>query len=155
MEISYCPSLDDSFPCGLWPPNLRWLEIGGLKKDISEPASLVTLILNGRNSDRVVSFGAEAEDISSFLLPSSLTRLHLLFFTVSEGLQHLTSLQHLGIWLCPKLRDLPETQLPSLLSLAVIECSPELRKKCSPGRRKGKYWSIISQIPRLTVRKTV
>ncbi|KAJ0475632.1 putative leucine-rich repeat domain superfamily [Helianthus annuus] len=120
MEISYCPSLDDSFPCGLWPPNLRWLEIGGLKKDISEPASLVTLILN-----------------------------------VSEGLQHLTSLQHLGIWLCPKLRDLPETQLPSLLSLAVIECSPELRKKCSPGRRKGKYWSIISQIPRLTVRKTV
>ncbi|KAJ0856737.1 putative leucine-rich repeat domain superfamily [Helianthus annuus] len=102
MEISYCPSLDDSFPCGLWPPNLRWLEIGGLKKDISEPASLVTLILN-----------------------------------VSEGLQHLTSLQHLGIWLCPKLRDLPETQLPSLLSLAVIECSPELRKKCSPGRRKG------------------
>ncbi|KAI3811675.1 hypothetical protein L1987_21403 [Smallanthus sonchifolius] len=115
------------------------------------PTSLVRLKLNGRNSG-VVSFAkAEEEDMcgsSSFLLPSTLTRLHIIDFmeleSLSEGLQHLTCLQHLGIWSCPKL-DLPETRLPSLSSLSVCGASPELKKKCTS--RKGKYWPIISQIP--------
>ncbi|KAJ0856753.1 putative leucine-rich repeat domain superfamily [Helianthus annuus] len=93
MQIRDCPSLDDSFPCGLWPPTLKELSVGGLKKDISEwglqnfPASLDKLRLIGRNSDRVVSFGAKAEEeedksasSSSFLLPSSLTNLHIANF---------------------------------------------------------------------------
>ncbi|KAJ9550086.1 hypothetical protein OSB04_022629 [Centaurea solstitialis] len=29
LRIFDCPSMDDSFPCGLWPPNLRRLSMGG------------------------------------------------------------------------------------------------------------------------------
>ncbi|KAJ0860770.1 putative P-loop containing nucleoside triphosphate hydrolase, leucine-rich repeat domain superfamily [Helianthus annuus] len=36
MDIRYCPMMDASFPRGLWPPNLCYLHIGGLKKPISE-----------------------------------------------------------------------------------------------------------------------
>ncbi|XP_071719161.1 putative disease resistance RPP13-like protein 1 [Rutidosis leptorrhynchoides] len=36
MKIIYCPRMDDTFPSGLWPPNLRKLEIGELKKPMSE-----------------------------------------------------------------------------------------------------------------------
>ncbi|KAJ0802328.1 putative P-loop containing nucleoside triphosphate hydrolase, leucine-rich repeat domain superfamily [Helianthus annuus] len=67
MRISNCPRMDYPFPCGLWPPNLSTLFIGGLKKPISEwgqqnfPTSLVTLILYGKNSG-VVSF-AKVEDM--------------------------------------------------------------------------------------------
>ncbi|KAL8213801.1 hypothetical protein R6Q57_003250 [Mikania cordata] len=155
MTIRDCPNLDYTFPGGLWPPNLRSLIIGELKKPISEwgkqnfPTSLVTLILNdGRNSGVVTFAKAGEEDksssssSSSFILPPSLTSLDLCKFmeleSLSEGLQHLTCLQHLYISMCPKLRDLPETLLPSLLSLKISSDSKS---------KKGKYWPIISQIP--------
>ncbi|XP_042753238.1 putative disease resistance RPP13-like protein 1 [Lactuca sativa] len=35
MEIYDCPSMDYSFPCGVWPPNLTKLTIGGLNKPMS------------------------------------------------------------------------------------------------------------------------
>ncbi|KAI3712006.1 hypothetical protein L1987_70555 [Smallanthus sonchifolius] len=155
MWIRNCPNLDYSFPSGSWPPKLSFLEIGDLKKPISEwglqnfPTSLVELSLYGENS-RVVSFENAEEDTSSscFLLPSSLTSLSIYNFmeleSVSKGLQHLTSLQHLHIWSCPKLRDLPQALLPLLSSLWLFDSCIELRKKCS---RKGKYWPIITQMP--------
>ncbi|KAJ0876928.1 putative leucine-rich repeat domain superfamily [Helianthus annuus] len=158
IVIWVCPSLDFPFPCGLWPPNLRFLSIGGLKKPISKwglqnfPPSLFMLHLYGDENSGVVSFGAKTdkEDISSFRLPSSLIYLNIWGFneleSVSKGMQHLTCLQHLNIHNCRKLRDLPETLLPSLSSLVVVGCSPELMKKCSRSR-KGKYWPMISQIP--------
>nr|XP_043609901.1 putative disease resistance RPP13-like protein 1 [Erigeron canadensis] len=171
MRIKDCPSMDKSFPCGFWPPNLREIRIGGLKKPMSEwgmqnfPNSLVNLTLYGDNSG-VVSFANIKSNTSSssssssssslFLLPSSLTRLSMRSLkeleTVSKGMKHLTSLEYLYIWRCEKLRDLPETLLPSLSSLRLIFPSVELRKKCSSDRkRKGKYWPIISQIPHLQI----
>ncbi|XP_024984135.1 putative disease resistance protein RGA4 [Cynara cardunculus var. scolymus] len=72
MEISDCPSMDYSFPCGLWPPNLISLTIGCLNKPMSKwgiqnyPTSLVDLTLLGGNSG-VVSFVANAKDVTSKL----------------------------------------------------------------------------------------
>ncbi|PWA97451.1 NB-ARC domains-containing protein [Artemisia annua] len=159
-----CPSMDVA--TGLWPPNLRELKIGGLKKPISEwgpqkfPTSLVHLTLDG---------GTEWGELSHLHFPSSLTDIWIRNFdnleTVSEGLQHLTSLQHLWISDCPKIKDLLETLLPSLLSLKIWNCpnlkelpvtllhsllrleiwrSPDLGERC---RRGGSYWPQISHIP--------
>ncbi|PWA90254.1 Disease resistance protein [Artemisia annua] len=122
MTILYCRNMDYSFPCGLWPPNLKKLEIGCLKKPMSEwglqnyPTSLVTLVLYGKDS-AVVSFEVEENASNatskSFLLPSSLTYLSIEGFkeveSLSEVLQHLTRLENLQVYSCPKIRDLPES----------------------------------------------
>ncbi|KAJ0717406.1 putative virus X resistance protein-like, coiled-coil [Helianthus annuus] len=147
LQIKCCRGIDASFPRGLWPPKLVSLEVGGLKKPISEwgyqnfPPSLVHLSLwdepDVRNFSQL-----------SHLFPSSLTSLYIREFdnleSVSMGLQHLTSLQHLDISFCPKVKDLPETLLPSLLSLMIDEC-PKLEERCSG--RGSHYWPRISHIP--------
>ncbi|PWA80081.1 NB-ARC domains-containing protein [Artemisia annua] len=154
LTIAKCKSMDvDSF--GVWPPKLCYLAIGGLKKPISKfgpqnfPPSLVDLWLFGGS--------AEEDDVTSgsqlsHMLPSSLTYLDLLGFKklerVSKGLQHLTSLQHLYITNCPKIQDLPEELLPSLLSLFIDGCTDEMKEKTS---RRGSYWPIISYIPCLRI----
>ncbi|MFS7925491.1 putative leucine-rich repeat domain superfamily [Helianthus anomalus] len=120
MGISSCPMIDASFPGGLWPPNLCFLQVGGLKKPISEwgyqnfPPSLVDLRLCSEPDVRNFSQ-------LSHLFPSSLTSLEIYYFDNLE-FQHLTSLQHLRISRCPKVNDLPETLLPSLLSLRIRGC---------------------------------
>ncbi|XP_035838375.1 putative disease resistance protein At3g14460 [Helianthus annuus] len=147
VYIRECPMIDGSFPRGLWPPNLCLLRIGGLKKPISEwgnqnfPASLVDLMLC--NEPDVRNFSQ-----LSHIFPSSLTSLDISKFdnleSVSTGLQHLTSLQHLWIRYCPKVNDLPETLLPSLLSLSISNC-PKLKERCA--ERGSHYWPLISHIP--------
>ncbi|KAJ0959184.1 putative leucine-rich repeat domain superfamily [Helianthus annuus] len=150
LLIFGCASTDDSFPRGFWPPKLQSLVIGGLKKPIIEwgpqnfPTSLVRLgLLCGES---------EVDDVSrcsqlSHLLPLSLTTLRIdgvkKLKSVSVGLQHLTSLQHLFLGDCPKMKHLPENLLPSLLSLNIAECR-KLEGRCS---RRGSYWSRISHIP--------
>ncbi|KAJ0717428.1 putative P-loop containing nucleoside triphosphate hydrolase, leucine-rich repeat domain superfamily [Helianthus annuus] len=147
MDISECPMIDASFPRGLWPPKLVSLEVGGLKKPISEwgnqnfPPSLVHLTLH--NEPDVRNFSQ-----LSHLFPSSLTKLDIYHFgnleSISMRLQHLTSLQHLKIRRCPKVNDLPETLLPSLLSLRIVGC-PKLKERCEG--RGSHYWPRISHIP--------
>ncbi|PWA69864.1 NB-ARC domains-containing protein [Artemisia annua] len=155
LKIKDCENMDvDSF--GVWPPKMSFLQIGGLKKPISKfgpqnfPPSLVHLELYGGS--------AEEEDVTSgsqlsHILPSSLTYLQLERFekleTVSKGLQHLTSLQHLFIWFCRKMKDLPEELLPSLLSLLIWQCPDEMKEKTS---RRGSYWPLISYIPEVDIR---
>ncbi|KAJ0717452.1 putative leucine-rich repeat domain superfamily [Helianthus annuus] len=152
LTIRYCPGIDASCHGGVWPPNLCSLKIGGLKKPMSEwgpqkfPASLVELYLY------------DEPDVRNFrqlshLFPSSLTRLWLWNFekleSLSLGLQHLTSLQHLNIWNCPKMKHLPKQLLPSLLSLKIYGC-PKLRKRCE-GRGSHYYHPLISHIPNINI----
>ncbi|PWA60585.1 Disease resistance protein [Artemisia annua] len=133
MNICDCPNMDYSFPCGLWPPNLKKLTIGCLKKPMSEwglqnyPTSLVTLELFGKDSG-VVSFEVEENASNatskSFLLPSSLTSLSIKGFkkveSFSEVLKHLTRLEVLVVYFCPEIRDLPESS--SSLRVIIISC---------------------------------
>nr|AAT08953.1 CC-NBS-LRR [Helianthus annuus] len=112
LVIKECPCIDVSIHCVHWPPKLCSLELEGLKKPISEwgdlnfPTSLVDLTLYGEPHVRNFSQ-------LSHLFPSSLTSLDITGFdnleSLSTGLQHLTSLQHLAIFSCPKVNDLPET----------------------------------------------
>nr|KAJ0215299.1 hypothetical protein LSAT_V11C300149040 [Lactuca sativa] len=151
LRIEKCTRMDASFPRGLWPPNLCFLNIGGLMKPISEwgpqnfPTSLVDLILHGGPYHDVKNFAQ-----LSHLLPSSLTSLSIREFekleSVSTGLQHLTSLQHFFIENCPKTIDLPDKLLPSLLALRVERCA-NLKENISRG---GSYWPHISLIPCFT-----
>ncbi|KAL9992039.1 putative P-loop containing nucleoside triphosphate hydrolase, leucine-rich repeat domain superfamily [Helianthus debilis subsp. tardiflorus] len=48
---------------------------------------------------------------------------------------------------CPKMKDLPEMLLPSLLSLYIMGDCPALKERCS---KKGSYWPLISHIPCIT-----
>ncbi|KAL7606444.1 hypothetical protein Lser_V15G19038 [Lactuca serriola] len=153
LTIKNCPSINASFPCGLWPPKLRHLEIGRLNKPMTEwgpqnfPTSLVELLL----------IGGRTEDLSNFsqfshLLPPSLTYLCIIEFqkleSLSTGLQHLTSLKGLSLFKCPKMTDLPQMLLPSLLSLRIYDC-PNLDERC---RKKGSYWwPLIAHIPSLDI----
>ncbi|KAL8238438.1 hypothetical protein R6Q59_015005 [Mikania micrantha] len=150
LNICDCPSIDaDSFPGGNWPPNLATLGIGGLKKPISEwgsqnfPTSLVDLTLH--NEPHVRNFSQ-----LSHLLPSSPKQLYIRGFdkleSLSVGLQHLTSLRHLLIWGCPKLKHLPEALLPSLLELDISRC-PILNLLGS------RYRPLISHIPSIDIVK--
>ncbi|KAJ0716982.1 putative P-loop containing nucleoside triphosphate hydrolase, leucine-rich repeat domain superfamily [Helianthus annuus] len=170
LSITECPRMDASLPGWVWPPKLRSLEIGKLKKPFSEwgpqtfPTSLVALCLYGGGED-----GVSSSSQFSHLLHSSLTSLticgfeklesfsvglqHLQRLTfykcpnlkkVSSHPQHLTSLHHLSFLNCPKMMYLPELLLPSLLSLPILYDCPGLKERCS---KNGIYWPLISPIP--------
>ncbi|KAF5775106.1 putative 17-beta-estradiol 17-dehydrogenase [Helianthus annuus] len=128
--------MDACFPRGIWPPNLCSLRIGKLKKPILEwgpqnfPISLVELSLYGGED------GVSSCSELSLLLPSSLTSLQISGFekleSVSMGLQHLTSLQHLNFWNCPNLKKVSDLQhLTSLQDLSFINC-PSLKELSHP-----------------------
>uniref|UniRef100_A0A251SY52 Putative leucine-rich repeat domain, L domain-like protein n=1 Tax=Helianthus annuus TaxID=4232 RepID=A0A251SY52_HELAN len=155
LSIRNCRRMDACLPGWVWPPNLQFLIIEKLKKPFSEwgpqsfPTSLVKLEIYGGGED-----GVSGCSQFSHLLPSSLTSLQITEFknleSVSMGLQHLTSLQHLSFSFCPNLKkvtkmmNLPETLLPSLLRLEIRFNCPVLKERCS---KKGSSWPQISHIP--------
>ncbi|KAI7731775.1 hypothetical protein M8C21_009170 [Ambrosia artemisiifolia] len=156
LEIIDCPSIDASRHGGVWPPNLCSLEIGRLKKPMSEwgrhnfPSSLVVLKLYDEAD--VKNF----RQLSHLSFPSSLTYLEIDNFekleSLSLGLQHLKCLEHLSIKNCPKMKHLPKQLLPSLLSLEIDDC-PKLRKRCEG--RGSHYYPLISHIPQINFKQAV
>nr|POE61627.1 putative disease resistance protein [Quercus suber] len=78
------------------------------------------------------NIAGDCRDVESFpdedLLPTSLTQLSIVRFQNmrsldKKGLQHLTSLQRLGIIDCPELKHMPEEGLPATIShLWIKEC---------------------------------
>nr|GEU47328.1 zinc finger, CCHC-type [Tanacetum cinerariifolium] len=133
LIIKDCPALNASFPRGLWPSNLGFLEIGRLKKPISQwgtfPNSLIKLVLWGGPSEEDATNCSQLS-LSHLVQDSSLNNIRLECFekleSVSMGLQHLTSLQHLTFSSCPKMIHLPKMLLPSLLRLDIHNC-PKLK----------------------------
>ncbi|KAL7617008.1 hypothetical protein Lser_V15G03291 [Lactuca serriola] len=114
LHVFDCPSMDYSFPCGLWPPNLRKLMIGGLKKPMSEwgqqnfPSSLVDLGISGINNRGEVSFAVEENVMNTtttslpFILPQSLVSLSCFGFytpdSFSDAVEQLPCLENLNVW---------------------------------------------------------
>ncbi|TYG96708.1 hypothetical protein ES288_A11G373500v1 [Gossypium darwinii] len=157
-------SADISFPEEGFPTNLKSLEISNAPRiytslvewGYNRLTSLQQLHIIGEGCSSVVSFPEEA---IGMMLPPSLTDISIrrfknLEFMCSKGLQHLTSLQQLRIYDCPKLASLPEKDiLLSLEKLHISNC-PLLEEGCSRG--KGRDWSKISHIPYVSINfKTV
>ncbi|KAF8008508.1 hypothetical protein BT93_K2243 [Corymbia citriodora subsp. variegata] len=169
LRISSCQIIKRFPKCGL-PPNLRWLTISeceNLEKPMREwglplLTSLMTLTIEGRSmggEGEKVWFPSEdddEEDAWSLLFPSSLTYLCIYDMRQVEGLSrglrnHLSSLQNLQIYNCPKLRDLPEDGLPpSLHHLYISRCEMILKDRCS--EHTGDYWPLIQEIPDIDIR---
>lgn len=155
LDIWFCPKLE-SFPDGDLPPKLTKLTMRGcgeLLKPLSEWGlhrlpSLESFSISGGFS-RMISI---SDDNSQVLLPQSLKQLRIGGFqnleSLAKGLQNCTSLEHLLLWDCPKLRSLPDGNLvSSLLSLEIRNCLV-LENQCLP-KSKGYYWPIICDIPRV------
>ncbi|TYG96712.1 hypothetical protein ES288_A11G373900v1 [Gossypium darwinii] len=140
LELREC-SADISFPEEGFPTNLTSLEISNVPRiytslvewGFNRLTSLQLLNISCEGCSRVVSFPKEA---IGMMLPPSLTDISIsrsknLEFICSKGLQHLTSLQRLGIYGCPKLASLPEKDmLLSLEELYISNC-PLLEEGCS------------------------
>ncbi|XP_048426012.1 putative disease resistance protein At3g14460 [Pyrus x bretschneideri] len=142
-----------------FPPNLTSLEINMVKscKSLWELEwglhRLTSLTICGYEDPDTVSFPPDMVRMET-LFPKSLTSLSIEGFPnlkklSSKGFQFLTSLQHLGLWNCPKLASIPEEGLPpSLERLFIFRC-PVLKERCQPG--KGRYWHKISHIPSIQI----
>ncbi|MFQ6657745.1 hypothetical protein Gotur_027293, partial [Gossypium turneri] len=134
-------SADISFPEEGFPTNLTSLQISNAPKiytslvewGFNRLTSLQRLNISGEGCSRVVSFPEEA---IGMMLPPSLTyisirRFENLEFMCSKGLQHLTSLQQLDIYDCPKLASLPEKDFLLSLEHLDIQRFPLLEEGCS------------------------
>ncbi|KAF8037763.1 hypothetical protein BT93_B0568 [Corymbia citriodora subsp. variegata] len=168
LHIYSCQNIK-RFPGGGLPPNLRSLDIlecENLEQPVREwglplLTSLSSLDIDGRRMGgegekvRFPSKDEDEEDAWSLLFPSSLTILNIRNMRQVEGLSrglrnHLSSLQYLGIFDCPKLRDLPEDGLPpSLHRLWIIRCQI-LKDRCS--EHTGDCWPFIQEIPEILIR---
>ncbi|KAL3749087.1 hypothetical protein ACJRO7_010217 [Eucalyptus globulus] len=169
IDIDRCQNIQ-CLPEGGLPPNLQSFHIDkceNMKQPVREwglplLTSLDDLFIDGRSmggEGEKVWFPSEEEEEDeedgwSLLFPSSLTSLSIEHMRnverLSDGLRnHLSSLQSLGFFDCPKLRDLPEDGLPpSLKSLWIWDCKI-LKDQCS--KHTGNYWPLIQEIPRIYI----
>ncbi|MBA0826718.1 hypothetical protein Goarm_011543 [Gossypium armourianum] len=156
LSLSDCVALT-SIPEGGLPPNITSLEFHNCEK-LKQPMSEWGLEkLNCLTEIKIVG-ACPAADTDSFpaesvMLPSTLTSICLESLEnlecLSWELENLMALQELQIKGCHKLRFLPKTGLPVSLGRLCISDCPVLRDMCR--KEKGKYWSIIRDIPCLEI----
>uniref|UniRef100_A0A2N9GMR7 Disease resistance RPP13-like protein 1 n=1 Tax=Fagus sylvatica TaxID=28930 RepID=A0A2N9GMR7_FAGSY len=158
LFICNCPNII-SFPEEVYPTNLTSLVLSGVNicKQVFEwglhrLTSLTILRIDGDGEfPDWQSFPSEEEDGKMMMtLPTSLTQLWIwdlpnIVFLSSKGFQNLSALQELFIRKCPKLKFLPEKDLPpSLLQLRILDC-PLLEQHYKKG--KGREWLKTANIP--------
>ncbi|XP_059446574.1 putative disease resistance protein At3g14460 [Corylus avellana] len=121
LYIEYCPEVE-SFPEGRLPSNLNIIYISNCEKLF---ARRMRWDLRNLPSVKIFEVIGKSEDVESFpdegLLPTTLTRLHIegfenLKYLDKKGLQHLTTLEELKMWNCPKLECMPKDGLPASLT---------------------------------------
>ncbi|KAK8643346.1 hypothetical protein V6N13_012649 [Hibiscus sabdariffa] len=156
LQIGDCPEME-SFPEEGLPSKLKYISILGSDKIIACLIRKRERCLQALHSLTYFELSESELEMKHFpdehMLPSSLTSL-----TISDvpnlkclnfkSFQHLTSLQRLYIYHCPKLES-PTKMLPlSLLYLFIVNC-PLLKEHCQ--KEKGKDWPNISHIPVIKV----
>jgi hypothetical protein len=154
FNLSDCPRIE-SFPEGGLPSNVKYMKVKSCDKLFARRAgwglqkipSLLEFSVDGEN-----------EDVESFpepgLLPSCLTQLRIRSFPNmksldKKGLQHLSSLQQLSVWGCPKLEYIPKEGLPTSLSIIQIFICPLLRKRWQS--KKGKERRKIPDVSHILI----
>jgi hypothetical protein len=154
LQIDDCPKVE-SFPEGGLPSNLKSIDIRNCEKLI---ASRMGWGLQNLPFLRSLVIDSNSEDVESFpeepLLPTSLTSLHIQSFPNlksldKKGLQHLNTLEYLGIKNCPKLNCMRKQGLPPSLSMLSIDKCPLLKKKLQS--KKGKEWRKIAHVERIRI----
>ena len=150
LAISGCPSLVSLPKQGL-PTNLISLEITNCENlnpidewKLHKLTTLRTFSIGGIPG--LVSFS------NTYLLPDSITSLHILKLpvpSISEGLQNLSSLETLIIRDCEELRSLPKEGLPATLSSLRIKNCPLLQSRCKEDT--GEDWPKIMDIPDVVI----
>jgi hypothetical protein len=127
LLVSQCPE-NESLPDGGLPSNLKSIEIDGCEKLIVSRMGWGSQNLPIHST---MSIGGNHEDVESFpeaeLLPPSVTTLSISYFpnlkSLDKGLLHLRALEVLKISKCPKLKHMPDKELPASLSnLSISDC---------------------------------
>jgi len=148
LHIEDCPEVE-SFPEGGLPSNLNTISISNCDKLF---ARRLRWDLQNLPSVRRFQVVGQSEDVESFpdegLLPATLSHLHIEGFPNlksldKKGLQHLTALEELKIWNCPKLQCMPEDGLPASLTTLNISSCPLLEKEWD---RKTEEWRKIAHV---------
>nr|POE65416.1 putative disease resistance protein [Quercus suber] len=158
LDIRNCPHIE-SFPEGGLPSKLISLGISDCKKLICNRMDWGLQRLQSLQLLSFLNFDPDCWDVEYFpeeyLLPTTVTRLLIgggfgnLRTLDNKGFQHLTSLQHLWIAQCPKLKHMPEEGLPVSISHIRITACPLLTKRLQ--RKKGKEWRNIAHIPFINI----
>ncbi|KAG4971022.1 hypothetical protein JHK85_037443 [Glycine max] len=151
LYIGDCPKVQ-IFPEGGVPSNLKRMGLYGSSKHISLKSAL-----GGNHSLESLEIGkVEVESLlDEGVLPHSLVTLMIrecgdLKRLDYKGLCHLSSLETLILYDCPRLQCLPEEGLPKSISTLHIDNCPLLQQRCR--EPEGEDWPKIAHIEVVEIR---